>query len=204
MKLYLVRHGQTTDAENGVKQRIDSLLSETGKIQAKRTGRLIKDKGIEIIISSPWTRAKETAEIINVTLKKEIIFEDIYREKLQSIKLSGKSHQESEAVRYEREHEKNFCDPRWKFDKTGESTVEAFERVKVIEKILMSKYFNKTVLIVSHADFLRCLICYLIVGDNFESEEFKRLFRALSFKNGGITYIYYDEKRLFWRLGNID
>jgi broad specificity phosphatase PhoE len=204
MKLYLVRHGQTIDAENNIKQRTNSNLSETGRVQAKRTGRLIKDKGIEIIISSPWIRAKETAEIINMTLKKQIVFEELYREKLQSQTLGGRSNDDGEAVRYANEHEKNFCDPRWKFDQTGESTAEAFERVKVIEKTLRSKYFNKTVLIVSHADFLRCLICYLIIGDNFESEEFKKLFRSLSFKNGGITYIYYDEKRLFWRLGNFD
>ena len=75
MKLYLVRHGQTIDAENGIEQRTESSLSETGKIQSRRTGRLIKDKGIEVIISSPWTRARETAEIINMTLKIEVIFE---------------------------------------------------------------------------------------------------------------------------------
>src|SRR3989339_1121149 len=188
MKLYLVRHGQTIDAENGIKQRIESTLSETGIIQAKRTGRLIRDKGIELIVSSPWTRAKETAEIINLTLNKEIIFDEMYRERLQSVKLSGKNYQDGEAIRYEREHEKNFCDPRWKFDKSGESTIEAFDRARKTEKMFLKKYFDKTVLIVSHADFLRCLICYLIVGDNFESEEFKRLFRGMSFKNGGVTY----------------
>lgn len=204
MKLYLVRHGQTIDAENGIKQRVESTLSETGIIQAKRTGRLIKDKGIEIILSSPWTRAKQTAEIINLTLKKEIIFEEMYRERLQSQTLGGKSNDDSEAIRYAEEHEKNYCDPRWKFDKSGESMVEAFERSQKIENILMSKYFDKTVLIVSHADFLRCLISHLIIGDDFESETFKKFFRGLSFKNGGITYIYYDEIRSIWRLGNID
>jgi len=204
MKLYLVRHGQTTDAESGFKQRLESSLSKTGKIQAARTARLIKDKGVEVIISSPWTRARETAEIINKTLKKEIIFEGLYRERLQSQTLGGKSNQDSEAIRYANEHEKNFCDPKWKFDKTGESMVETFERAKNTEKMLVSKYFDKTVLVVSHADFLRCLINHLIVGDDFKSEVFKKLFRSLSFKNGGITYIYFDEKKLIWRLGNFD
>jgi broad specificity phosphatase PhoE len=204
MKLYLVRHGQTADAEKGIKQGVESSLSPTGKVQTARTVRLLKDKGVEIIMSSPWTRAAETAEIINKTLKKKIIFEEVYRERISSPRLAGKSNEDSEAVRYANEHEKNFCDPRWKFDISGESIIEAFKRAKKIEKILLSRYFDKTVLVVSHADFLRCLIYHLIVGDNFKSEEFKRLFRALSFKNGGITYIYFDEKRLFWRLGNFD
>ena len=82
--------------------------------------------------------------------------------------------------------------------------VEAFKRAKVIGKMLMTKYFDKTILVVSHADFLRCLICHLIVGDDFESKLFKKFFRALSFKNGGITSIYFDEKRSIWRLGNFD
>ena len=51
--------------------------------------------------------------------------------------------------------------------------VEAFKRAKVIGKMLMTKYFDKTILVVSHADFLRCLICHLIVGDDFESKLFK-------------------------------
>jgi len=204
MKLYLVRHGQTIDAENNIKQRTNSNLSETGKVQAKRTGRLIKDKGIDVIISSPWTRAVETAKIINVALKKNVIFDEMYREKLQSVKLSGKSYQDSEAIRYEKEHEKNFCDPRWKFDKTGESMFETLKRAKKTEKMLVSKYFDKTVLIVSHADFLRCLITHLIIGDNFDSKEFKSFFRGLSFKNGGIFYLHFDEKRSIWRLGNFD
>jgi probable phosphoglycerate mutase len=80
-RLYLVRHGQSEgnvarDAadeagahEIGIESRdVDVPLSELGRKQAEAAGRgvaaLAKDQRPEIILSSPYIRARETAEII--------------------------------------------------------------------------------------------------------------------------------------------
>jgi phosphohistidine phosphatase len=66
MKLYLVRHG---DAESNVG--LDKLrkLTSMGIDQSKRIGCYIKDINPEIILTSPYIRAKETLKYINEEAK---------------------------------------------------------------------------------------------------------------------------------------
>jgi len=66
MKVYFTRHGQNEwNAKNIVCGVNDIPLNEKGKAQAKYLADKISDIGdIDIIVSSPLSRAKETAEII--------------------------------------------------------------------------------------------------------------------------------------------
>jgi broad specificity phosphatase PhoE len=64
-ELYFVRHGQSEGNRDGVMQgREPSRLTETGRLQAEEAGQWFKDKSIDLVLSSPLTRAYETAEII--------------------------------------------------------------------------------------------------------------------------------------------
>jgi len=73
---YLIRHGQKV-GEAG-----DPGLTELGKEQARKTAKFLKDKNISKIYSSTYKRTKETAEIINKTLKVEVIFDNRLRERM--------------------------------------------------------------------------------------------------------------------------
>ena len=66
MKVYIARHGQTTTNALGYHQLDDDDLTELGIQQAKELRDKIKDKKFDIIICSPLTRTKHTAEIINI------------------------------------------------------------------------------------------------------------------------------------------
>ncbi|MBI4163728.1 MAG: histidine phosphatase family protein [Candidatus Aenigmarchaeota archaeon] len=73
MKIYLIRHGETTgDVENRYGGDYDDHLSTTGKIQCEALAKKLKNKNIGIIYHSPKIRAKETAEILNKSLKVNI------------------------------------------------------------------------------------------------------------------------------------
>ena len=62
MKVFVTRHGQTSwNALGKIQGKTDIELNETGKNQARETGEAIKNEHIDIIISSPLKRAKETA-----------------------------------------------------------------------------------------------------------------------------------------------
>lgn len=70
MKLYLIRHGQTTgDVEDRFGGDYDDHLTDEGKSQSKVLADKLKNKNIEIIFSSPRIRAEETARILADTLK---------------------------------------------------------------------------------------------------------------------------------------
>lgn len=66
MRIYVVRHGETTwNKEEVFRGRKDIPLNEAGKKQAKLTGRYFADKNIGKVFASPLRRAVETAEGIS-------------------------------------------------------------------------------------------------------------------------------------------
>ena len=65
MNLYVVRHGETVwNKENKVQGITDIELSEKGRKDAYKLQGLVKSLNIDIVISSPLIRAKETAKIL--------------------------------------------------------------------------------------------------------------------------------------------
>lgn len=65
MKYYFVRHGQSeANAAGIVAGSSDPILTVIGREQAKKTGDHLKTYGISTIYSSPYLRAKQTAEIV--------------------------------------------------------------------------------------------------------------------------------------------
>lgn len=63
--LYLVRHGETDwNRERRIQGSTDIPLNETGRAQAKATGRLLSRRSWDLIVASPLARAFETATII--------------------------------------------------------------------------------------------------------------------------------------------
>jgi broad specificity phosphatase PhoE len=66
MKIYLIRHGQTTgDLEDRYGGDYEDRLTEEGKEQSRRLAQKLKHSGIEILFCSPKIRAQETAEIVS-------------------------------------------------------------------------------------------------------------------------------------------
>jgi uncharacterized phosphatase len=63
--LYLVRHGETDwNLQRRIQGSTDIPLNDTGREQARVTGRLLSTRHWDAIYSSPLSRARETAEII--------------------------------------------------------------------------------------------------------------------------------------------
>lgn len=65
MNLYVVRHGETIwNKERKVQGITDIPLTEKGREEAKELQSLVKDLNIDVVISSPLIRARETAKIL--------------------------------------------------------------------------------------------------------------------------------------------
>ena len=68
--IYFVRHGESEANNLGLSagSEFDTPLTDIGRKQAQKTGQDLKDKNIQLIVSSSQGRAIETAEIIGLAL----------------------------------------------------------------------------------------------------------------------------------------
>lgn len=67
--IFIVRHGQDEDNAHGILNgRRNTPLTETGREQARSVAEKLRQYNIDVIISSPLSRALETAHIIAETI----------------------------------------------------------------------------------------------------------------------------------------
>lgn len=157
MKIYTVRHGQTEWNKKGFYQgKTDIPLNEEGKKQATLVKEKLKDKKIDLIISSPLKRAKETAEIISDG-KIKIITDSLIVER-------GLGEYEGSPVN-DNGYSANFY---WNYklnsdEKGVESVRDLLDRAQLFLDKIKQEYDNKNILIVSHGATIRA-INYVIVG----------------------------------------
>lgn len=81
MKLYIMRHGETTwNTQWRLQGSSDTVLNEKGREMAVETGKGLKDVPFDLCFSSPLHRAKETAELVLQGRDVPIITDDRLRE----------------------------------------------------------------------------------------------------------------------------
>lgn len=74
MKIYFIRHTEADDDRRGSYGGIaDDPLIESGRKYARSAGQVLSNKGIEVIYTSPYRRARETAELINESIKVDVV-----------------------------------------------------------------------------------------------------------------------------------
>lgn len=97
MQIYLIRHGETNWNKYGRLQgREDIKLNDNGIIQANKCGQAFQQLPIDVIVSSPLKRAKETADIIaSYAGIEKVVIEDNLIERDYG-KLSGLTSEERE------------------------------------------------------------------------------------------------------------
>ncbi len=77
MKLYILRHGQTDyNLQGRFQGQIDIPLNENGKNQAIEALKIFKDVDIDVIFSSPLSRAKDTVKKISEYKNIDIIIDN--------------------------------------------------------------------------------------------------------------------------------
>ena len=161
MNIFL-RHGEVKNPKNILYYNIPGYeLSEKGIKQAEQVAeKLKKDFKIEKIISSPLLRARQTSQIVNKMLKKEIIFINEITEWGGIKNWIGNTTFE---IQQSKEFEIYINDPTEL--NTDESFFDTFKRVN---KLYQN---NKNVLFVTHQDTIRSFMFYKLESDNFNMDK---------------------------------
>ena len=94
-KLYFIRHGLSEANKAGVwSGQSETPLSEEGRKQAREAGKKAANLDIDLIVSSPLGRARETAEIVAKEINypaEKILISDLLKERSWG-DLEGKEH----------------------------------------------------------------------------------------------------------------
>lgn len=189
--IYFVRHGETVLNAQGVRQGPEGSLTEQGRAQALATAkRFPKEKGRpQIIISSPYQRTKETAEIIAQELHMKVKYCDLLRERKNPTEIVGHWGGEPEVKQII-----DLIDKSYHADDLRVSDEENFSDLKKRAKKLLayiSRRRQKRIIMVTHGIFLKMVISYMLYGDKLTASQYNTLSYFNPAKNAGMTICSY-------------
>lgn len=157
-KIVVARHAQS---EANVAKKYDDIgtspLSEKGRGQAQKIADDLAESGVDVIITSPFFRAIQTAEPLAKKLGIQIETMDQLRETDHGI-FSNQSGSPEQGL----DRERIFQDHEYQFGETGESWNNLQARMEEMVTHILEKYKGKTVLIVTHGFPVRVLNEYLL------------------------------------------
>ncbi|MGI5989127.1 MAG: histidine phosphatase family protein [Lachnospiraceae bacterium] len=175
MKLYLLRHGQTDwNVAHKLQGRTDIPLNKKGIGQAQTEAKRVKAAGITFdrVISSPLSRAKQTASIVS-GLPEEQIETDARIAEMSFGVDEGKFYSFDPALRDKMEENyRNFAyhPQRYKACQGGESYQQLIERTASFYRDLIARYGDsgESILVVSHGAALHGMLYTMFARENME------------------------------------
>jgi len=193
----LLRHGESVGNAEGKHQgQADFPLTEKGEAQVRAlVDRWLKEKiHFDLIISSPLSRARGTAQIIAETLHIPLDFSPLWMERDNGV-LAGLRPEEA-IVTYPRPP---FIHPYLPIGQTGESQWELYLRAgKAVQDVLHRPAGNY--LIVSHGGILN-MVLYAILGITPQANFYGPRFR---FGNTAFASLSYNPNEHKWYIHGIN
>ena len=149
---YFIRHGQTDwNKEARLQGSTDIPLNAAGRQQALAASQAVKHLPIDLIITSKLSRAKETAEIINLTLKKPLFVDARISERDYGV-FEGLTTDERELVKEQALKENPHCLEETGYPVPENSEPYAVFKTRVFQSINdhLTTHENKNILFVAH------------------------------------------------------
>ncbi|HHT97213.1 MAG TPA: histidine phosphatase family protein [Clostridiales bacterium] len=154
MKIYMIRHGETDwNVEGRLQGREDIPLNQRGILQAENCGQAFLEDKIKAIITSPLSRAKDTADIIAKLNNIEEVITDERLIERDFGKLSGMTY-----------------DKKKQYDTFGtEQSIEPWDElcnrfINAMKEYAL-KYNDADIIMVSHGGSINAVISYLTNGE---------------------------------------
>lgn len=151
--IFVTRHGQTNwNLEEKVMGRCDEPLNKKGIEQAYITKEKLKDCYIDLIICSPLSRAKQTADIINEDRNVNIIYDE---------RIIERDFGEFEGLHYDDYDNLTLWDyyKNKQYEK-AECMKNFFDRIYSFCEDIKTKYPNLNILLVTHGGVSVAINCY--------------------------------------------
>jgi len=161
--IYFIRHGETLMNSRHVHQHYDEPLSEEGQGQAQVVAEFVKTLGITELITSPFTRARQTATYIGELLDLPYTIDTVVHETIRPSYLYGTPHFSFSTYRYISNLFLHRLSDVWN-DNDGENMFDVRNRVHDAKDMIM-ELESDSMAIVSHAVFIDMFI-HLVCAEN--------------------------------------
>lgn len=148
--IYMVRHGDSPKEGN---ERTRG-LTEKGKLDAQRIAEVLKNEGINTVISSPYSRSILTVEPLAKQIGQEVLIIEDLKERIFTAENERISDRELFPLL-----EKSYVDPNFSL-KGGEMNADCQKRAVKVLKEILNTYIGKKVVIGTHG-----LVMTLMMGD---------------------------------------
>jgi broad specificity phosphatase PhoE len=185
--IYFVRHGESEQNAQGIRQGPDGPLSEGGRAQALEAAQKFPhDKGRpQIIYASPYQRTKETAEIIGKELGLKIKYSDLLVERRNPSVVVGKPGSEKNVRQVIDRIDKSFHEDDLRYA-DEENFIDLKKRAKRLLKFIAGRR-QKRIIMVTHGLFLRMVVAYMLHGKHLSASEYNALSFYNPIDNAGLT-----------------
>lgn len=191
--IYLVRHGETDANKIHIHQGSEESLNAKGQKQARHVALLLKNKNIDTLITSPFVRARETAQIIGEELELPFSTNESLVEFRRPNNLYGKGYYSFSSLLYMLQfflHQENL---RWNND-GAENMFTARNRIVDAQNMLI-KSEGENIVVVSHAIFMDMFVELACKEKKLNLAQFIHgLLLSKRTPNTGIIHLYYDER----------
>jgi len=155
--LTLLRHGQSgLNISGKVNGQVDDPLTVVGREQVTATAEHLAMSKIEVIISSPLSRAQESADIVAAKLNLPVILEPRLAERHFG-ELQGLSWEEFSLKYPDLASYPGNSAQRQEYLPGGETISAVESRVKVVLFNLLMKHWGKHILLVTHSGIIRVI-----------------------------------------------
>ncbi len=173
--IYFVRHGETENNAKNIRQGPNGALSEKGREQALATAkRFPKEKGRpQVIISSPYERAKETAEIIAGELQMKVEYSDLLVERRNPTEIICHEGGEKEVREIIDRIDKSYHADDLRIS-DEENFIDLKERARKLLKYIKHRR-QKRIIMVTHGIFLKMVVSYMLYGDSLTASQYNNL-----------------------------
>jgi broad specificity phosphatase PhoE len=201
--IYFVRHGETELNAKNIRQGPEGSLTEKGRAQALATAkRFPKHKGCpQIIISSPYQRTKETAEIIAKELKILIKYSDLLKERRNPSEIVGHSGEEKRVREIIDRIDKSYHTDDLRYS-DEENFIDLKERAKKLLVYIAGRK-EKRIIVVTHGIFLKMVVSYMLYEKKLTASNYNNLSYFNPIDNASMaicSYTTYWFKKNEWKL----
>ncbi len=194
MHVYFVRHGETFQNKKKVHQAPNAVLTPRGREMVVTTAEALRSVHPDLLITSEYTRARESARIIGLHTGLTPVTNGFFYEIVRPSKLFEKSLFHPETFLYvllSIFHRNNSF---WRY-KDAENLSDVTSRAQKALQFLESHTGAHTsIVVVSHAVFINIMVAYLCQNKMLRAcNIFGMFFHVEQTKNASITHLKYNE-----------